>query len=91
MTVLSEHAAETRILRYECAIVLGTLQGERTSEKAIDVLLALLNDKDVQVYSGSEAKVKSAGAEARSGDAGVTPIHAGDPRWMALCVGNGEH
>ena len=31
----------------------------------------------------AEAKVKSAGAEARGPDAGVTQIHNGDPRWMA--------
>jgi HEAT repeat protein len=81
--VLTETDPGSRILRYESAIVLGMLQAENASDKTIDILQALLNDKDVGVYKGAQTNVKSAGSEARNPDAGVAQNVSGDSRWMA--------
>jgi HEAT repeat protein len=83
LAVLSETDFETRLVRYDSAIVLGILMGPRAPDKVVDVLLALMKDPQIQIYSGSDAKVTSAGSEAGRGKATVTPNLSGDCRGLA--------
>jgi HEAT repeat protein len=79
---LAETAAESRLVRYAAALWLGIQLADRAPAKTIDVLAAYLEDKDVQVYLGSSARIGGAGKEAR-GDTTVTPTFRGDPRYQA--------
>ena len=89
--VLSETAAESRLVRYDAAVVLGILLGPRAPEKTIDVLLEYLRDKNIQTYLGSDAKPSSAGREARTPETVVTQNFANDCRYQAALrwVGSG--
>jgi HEAT repeat protein len=79
---LSETDPSTRPVRYDSAVFLAIHLGSRTPAKALDVLSAYLEDKDLQLYVGASAQVGTAGREAQ-GDAGVKPILEGDSRFQA--------
>jgi HEAT repeat protein len=81
--VLSETAPESRLVRYDAAVVLGILLGPRAPEKTVDVLLEYLRDKNIQTYLGSDAKPSGAGREARTPEAILTPNFANDCRYQA--------
>lgn len=81
--VLSETTPETRLVRYNAAVVLALHLGSKASEMTVDVLELLLDDKQIQVYGGSDANVRSAGAEAQSGTATVRRKYGGDGRVLA--------
>jgi HEAT repeat protein len=81
--VVAESEFDTRLVRYDSAIVLGILEGPKASDKVIDVLQALMNDKQIAVYHGSDAKVSSGGSESRGGEATVTRNLSGDVRGLA--------
>ena len=50
--VLTESAAEQRLVRYEAATYLARLLGRRTPERALDVLLEMLRDDQLAVSPG---------------------------------------
>ncbi|MCC6421363.1 MAG: HEAT repeat domain-containing protein [Gemmataceae bacterium] len=43
---------ETKMLRYDCAYLLGMFQGATAPEKALDVLLLFLKDPEIKLYAG---------------------------------------
>src|SRR5262249_37968260 len=83
MAVLSETDFETRLVRYDSAILLGILMGPRAPDQVVDILLALMKDPQIQIYTGSDAKVTSGASEAGRGKATVTPNLSGDCRALA--------
>jgi HEAT repeat protein len=80
--LLSETEPDGRLVRYAAALWLGIQLGDRAPTKTLDVLAAYLQDKDIQVYLGSSARVGGAGKENRS-DTTITPSYQGDPRYQA--------
>ena len=82
-SLLAESDRESRLVRYDSAIILGAFQGPQTSDRTIDLLEAMLLDKDVGVYSGSDAKVSTTGGESRGGETTVTKVVSADSRGMA--------
>src|SRR5262249_18748294 len=78
--VLSEKAPEMVIVRYEAARYLAHGLGPKTPEKAIDILVVMMGDPSLRIYTKSEAKVESSGAENTGGGATVTPKIGGDGR-----------
>lgn len=83
IAVLSETDSESRLVRYDAAVVVGILLGPRAPEKVVDVLLDYLRDANIQIYTGSDAKVGGVGREARAPEIGVTPSYASDCRYQA--------
>jgi HEAT repeat protein len=81
--VLSETGLDSRLVRYDAAVLLGVQLGPRAPDKILDVLAAYLGDKDIQIYLGSDAKIGGAGREFRAADTAVTPNFRGDPRYQA--------
>jgi HEAT repeat protein len=83
IAVLSETEPESRLVRYDAAVVLGILLGPRAPEKTVDVLLEYLRDKNIQIYTGSDTKVSGVGREARVPETRVTQNFARDIRHQA--------
>src|SRR5262249_10540384 len=81
--VLDETNPDTFLVRYNAAVLLGLQLGPRAPDKTVDVLLAILKEKNLQTYAGSEARLSSAGAETRGGQSAVTENLSGDGRWLA--------
>jgi HEAT repeat protein len=55
--ILSEpKTQETRMLRYDCAYMLGVLQRKNAPEEALDTLLEFLHDKTILIYRGTSGK-----------------------------------
>jgi HEAT repeat protein len=73
---------QSAMVRYDAARLLAKGLGERAPEKAIDVLLEMLQNKDLHVYNRTDAKIGS-GGEASPGGADVLPNLGGDARYMA--------
>jgi HEAT repeat protein len=83
VAVLAESDPNTRLVRYEAAIILAVNLRERSPDVVLDVLHANLTDPHIKVYVGTTAAVSGAGAE-KTGTAGVTEVSEGDPRWMPV-------
>lgn len=81
--VLAETNPPALLVRYNAALLLGLNLGERAPEKVLDVLLEILKDKSTQAYTGSEARLTSASAEAKGGQTKIKENLTGDGRWMA--------
>jgi HEAT repeat protein len=87
--VLSEKEHETRLVRYEAAVLLGMRLGPDVPDKTLDVLLANLTDKDIRIYHGSDASVGDKKVEDKVGTDKVTENASGDARWLpARALGN---
>lgn len=83
--VLSEpRMPDTNMLRYDCAYMLGMLQGSNVPEKALDVLLEFLQDNTILIFASEESKVQGAGQETGVGKANVKEVGKGDGRVMAV-------
>jgi HEAT repeat protein len=80
---LAETDADSRLVRYDAAVVVGILLGPRSPDRVVDVLLDYLRDQNIQVYTGSDAKVSGVGREARTPEISVTPTFASDCRYQA--------
>jgi HEAT repeat protein len=76
----TETAENASLVRYNAALVLAEHLKERVSNNTINVLQEALFDKGLQIYTGSSAKVKGTGGEARSGQSNVTETDEGDGR-----------
>jgi HEAT repeat protein len=81
--VLSETDPESRLVRYDAAVVIGILLGPKAPEKTVDVLVEYLGDKNIQIYTGSDAKVSGVGREARVPETTLTQSFASDVRYQA--------
>jgi HEAT repeat protein len=82
--VLGEEKTEdNRMLRYDCAYLLGVLQRDEASKEVLDTLLDFLKDNRVQIYVNTQATVPGAGQEKSGGKATVKEVGQGDGRVMA--------
>lgn len=79
--VLNEKGADGVMVRYDAARCLARM-GPQAPDKAVDILFAMLNDKNLRVYKGTDAKV-SGGAEGQSGDTRTAANLGGDARFLA--------
>jgi HEAT repeat protein len=81
--ILDETDQLSKMVRYDAARVLAKrLRGE-APEKAVVVLLEMLNDKDVREYSGSGASVTGGGGE-RVGGTSLEQNLGRDARYYAI-------
>ncbi len=82
--VLTEPKTEdNRMLRYDCAYMLGVLQGRETTKEVLDTLAEFLKDDRVQVYVSTQATVQGAGQETGVGKATVKERGKDDGRILA--------
>jgi HEAT repeat protein len=81
-SVLQEKGADGVMVRYNAARCLALRMGRRAPEKAVDVLCDMLNDKNIRIYHGTDAKV-SGGGEGQSGDSRTAANLGGDARFLA--------
>ena len=82
--VLKEPKSEAnRMLRYDCAYMLGVLQRQDVPVVVLDVLAEFLKDNTVQLYESTKATLQGAGQESGAGKANVKEIGKGDGRVMA--------
>lgn len=82
--VKEEAYAKNRMLRYDCAYMLGVLQGKDIPTEALDVLLEFLRDETIQIYIGVASKVDGGGLEKDTGKAQIKDQGKGDGRVLAL-------
>ncbi|MBI3406856.1 MAG: HEAT repeat domain-containing protein [Planctomycetes bacterium] len=82
--VREEPNEDNNLLRYDCAYMLGMLQGPDVPKVVLDVLLEYLKNKKVWIYVGVDAKVQGTGVEAAGGKATVEDVGKGDGRVMAI-------
>jgi HEAT repeat protein len=75
---------ETKMVRYDCAYMLGMLLAEKTPKEALDVLLEFLKDDSIVLYEKTAVKTSGGGAETNTGKANVKELGQGDGRIMAL-------
>lgn len=82
--VLKERKTEeNRMLRNDCAYMLGMLQGKDVPKEVLDALVDFLHDSKVQIYVRTDANLQASGAELGSGKATVKETGKGDGRVMA--------
>jgi HEAT repeat protein len=82
--VLKEPKTEdNRMLRYDCAYMLGVLQGSQTSNDVLDMLGEFLKDDSVKIYDSTQTTVQAAGQETGMGKAKSVELGKGDGRVMA--------
>jgi HEAT repeat protein len=83
--VLSEKPRrQTKMLRYDCAYLLGMLLGEKTPKEALDVLLEFLKDESIVLYDRTAVQTSETGTETNVGKAKVKELGKGDGRMMAV-------
>jgi hypothetical protein len=75
-------SSENRMLRYDCAYMLGVLQRDEVPNEVLDTLLDFLKDANVQIYTGTQASVQGSD-EKVAGKATVKEVGQGDGRLMA--------
>jgi HEAT repeat protein len=73
-----------RMLRFDCAYMLGMLQGEAVATEILDTLHEFLKDDTIQIYVNTQTKVDGAGNEAPGGKATFKEMGKGDGRIMAV-------
>jgi HEAT repeat protein len=87
-TALAETDRETQILRYSIAQCLAMRLHGHAPDAVIDVLVAMLTDPSLRIYSQTDTKVNRSGAETQGGQATVTANLAGDGRYIgAMALG----
>jgi HEAT repeat protein len=83
--VLTEQRQESnRMLRYDCAYMLGVLQGSQVPPEVMAVLLEYLKDDTILIFDNTKTSVGGTGQETNSGKANVKEVGRGDGRTMAL-------
>jgi HEAT repeat protein len=74
----------TRMLRYDCAYVLGMLMAEEAPAKAMDTLLDFLKDNQILVYTGTKASTGAVGTEVQGEKVRIQEQGKDDGRVMAV-------
>jgi HEAT repeat protein len=82
--VLDEPAGIMNLARYDAARKLANSLESDAPDKAVDVLLEMLNQKRLLVYNSTDAQVEGAGNEASTGKVNVKQNTGGDARYMAV-------
>jgi HEAT repeat protein len=83
--VLQEQARpESKMLRYDCAYMLGMIKEDESPKEVLEVLLEFLKDKDVTLYKETSVQTTGSSAETKAGTANVKEIGYEDGRAMAI-------
>ncbi len=82
--VLDDQSEKMTLVRYDAARKLAYMLGADAPDKTVDVLLNMLNNKRLNVYNRTDAKVEGTGNEATAGRANVKENLGGDARYMAV-------
>jgi HEAT repeat protein len=77
---------ETRMLRYDCAYMLGLFLESETPAKALDVLLDFLKDNTILIYTGTSVGAGGASAESKTAKTKIEEKGLGDGRVMAIAA-----
>jgi hypothetical protein len=78
-----ERNPDNKMLRYDCAYMLGMIWQKQAPDQTLDVLHQFLLDTDVKIYQKTNTGVEGAGSEIAGGRATVKELGAGDGRIMA--------
>jgi len=73
-----------RMLRYDCAYMLGMLQTQAVEPLVMATLHDFLLDTDITIFDKKDTKVKGTGVEFNGGDGGTKESSKGDGRVMAV-------
>src|SRR5262249_44356154 len=83
--ILSEPKEDkSRMLRYDCAYMLGVLKEKAAPDKALDTLHEFLHDSSIVLYRGARGGAGSFGSEVQKTDPNVKEEGKGDGRIMAV-------
>jgi len=75
---------ENKMLRYDCAYMLGMIWQAKAPDATLGILHEFLKDKDVKIYKSTDTSVEGSGPEGgKSGSGKVKEVGAGDGRVMA--------
>jgi hypothetical protein len=74
---------DMRLLRYDCAFILGVFQRDQVSAKVMETLNEFLHDDTIIIYTGTSVK-GTGGSEAGVGTAAIQESGKGDGRVMAV-------
>ena len=77
-------SAESPMLRYDCAYMLGVLQGSQAPPLTLDVLLEFLKNDKIQIFTGQKVGVTGATSETGVGQVKAKEEGKGDGRIMAI-------
>jgi HEAT repeat protein len=81
--VLDERDEEQTLVRYDAARLIAYNLKADAPDRAVDVLLDMLNNKTLKVFIKKGTNVTGSGTEASKGSAGAEDILGGDARFMA--------
>lgn len=73
-----------KMLRYDCAYMLGMIWQQQAPDQTLDVLHEFLNDNTIQIFDSTSSVVGGASAEGKTGTANVKEQGKGDGRIMAV-------
>jgi HEAT repeat protein len=82
--LLDETDERTSLVRYDAARALANALADKAPAKTPEVLLHMLQNKQLRVFNGTDARVEGAGNEAQSGKSNVMESIGGDARYMAV-------
>ncbi|MBI3824040.1 MAG: HEAT repeat domain-containing protein [Planctomycetes bacterium] len=74
---------QNKMLRYDCAYMLGMIWKADAPDHALDLLLEFLHDKEIKIYRGTDTIAGSGGVEIVGAKGKVTDVGFGDGRTMA--------
>jgi hypothetical protein len=74
---------DNKMLRYDCAYMLGMIWQQQAPDHTLDLLLEFLLDKGVKVYVDTAATVGGTSTETKGGTGSVKDLGQGDGRVMA--------
>lgn len=75
---------DAKMLRYDCAYLLGVFQGPKAPKETLDVLHEFLKDDKIQIYAGTGGKVTGGTTEKKGGQVDLKEKRVGDGRVMAV-------
>ncbi|MFO0865560.1 MAG: HEAT repeat domain-containing protein [Gemmataceae bacterium] len=73
-----------RMLRYDCAYMIGVFQGPDAGASTLDTLQEFLKDETILIYVNKKSTVQGSGQETGSGKATVKEVGKDDGRVMAV-------
>ena len=81
--ILDETSDPSLMVRYDAARYLASTLKEKAPERTADVLVHMMGNNGLKVFSGTGTAVDGIGDEAKRGGARVTTRSGGDARYMA--------
>ncbi len=75
---------ENKMVRYDCAYMLGMLKKDKVESLTLDTLHEFLEDDSIHIFKGAGAQVEGTGVEPRTGQKKVVEQGGGDGRELAV-------